>query len=103
MIDAIFWDNDGVLVDTEHLYFEATRDALDTIEIPLTEDDYRELFLLQGRGAWHLAEARGIPPAEVEALRQRRNARYAHCRHAGWLPLCPPYPQTFRDRAQSLW
>jgi HAD superfamily hydrolase (TIGR01509 family) len=77
MIDAIFWDNDGVLVDTEHLYFEATRDVLDTIEIPLTEDDYRELFLLQGRGAWHLAEARGIPPPEVEALRQRRNARYA--------------------------
>ena len=77
MIDAIFWDNDGVLVDTEHLYFEATRDALDTIEIPLTEDDYRELFLLQGRGAWHLAEARGILPPEVEALRQRRNARYA--------------------------
>ena len=76
MIDAIFWDNDGVLVDTEHLYFEATRDVLDTIEIPLTEDDYRELFLLQGRGAWHLAEARGIPPPEVEALRQRRNARY---------------------------
>jgi HAD superfamily hydrolase (TIGR01509 family) len=77
MIDAIFWDNDGVLVDTEHLYFEATRDVLGTIEIPLTEDDYRELFLLQGRGAWHLAEARGIPPPEVEALRQRRNARYA--------------------------
>ena len=77
MIDAIFWDNDGVLVDTEHLYFEATRDVLDTIDIPLTEDDYRELFLLQGRGAWHLAEARGIPPPEVEALRQRRNARYA--------------------------
>jgi len=77
MIEAIFWDNDGVLVDTEHLYFEATRDVLDTIEIPLTEDDYRELFLLQGRGAWHLAEARGVPPSEVEALRQRRNARYA--------------------------
>lgn len=77
MVDAIFWDNDGVLVDTEHLYFEATRDVLDTVGIPLTVDDYRELFLVQGRGAWHLAEARGIPPPEVEALRQRRNARYA--------------------------
>ena len=77
MIEAIFWDNDGVLVDTEHLYFEATREVLDTVGIPLTEDDYRELFLVQGRGAWHLAEARGIPPPEVEALRQRRNARYA--------------------------
>ena len=77
MVEAIFWDNDGVLVDTEHLYFEATRDVLATVDIPLTEDDYRALFLVQGRGAWHLVEARGVPPSEVEALRQRRNARYA--------------------------
>lgn len=77
MIEAIFWDNDGVLVDTEHLYFEATRDVLATVDIPLTEDDYRDLFLVEGKGAWHLVEARGVPPSEVEALRQRRNARYA--------------------------
>ena len=77
MIEAIFWDNDGVLVDTEHLYFEATRDVLATVGIPLTEDDYRDLFLVQGKGAWHLAEAKGVPSSEVETLRQRRNARYA--------------------------
>jgi len=28
MVEAILWDNDGVLVDTEGLFFEATRDAL---------------------------------------------------------------------------
>ena len=72
MIEAIFWDNDGVLVDTEHLYFEATRRVLASVGVPLTEEDYRELFLVQGRGAWHLAEAR-----EVQALKQRRNALYA--------------------------
>lgn len=77
MVDAIFWDNDGVLVDTEHLYLEATRQVLATVEIPLTDDDYRALFLVQGRGAWHLAEARGLPPSQVEALRQQRNALYA--------------------------
>jgi HAD superfamily hydrolase (TIGR01509 family) len=72
MVEAIFWDNDGVLVDTEHLYFEATRRVLASVDIPLTEEDYRELFLVQGRGAWHLAEAR-----EVQALKQQRNALYA--------------------------
>jgi HAD superfamily hydrolase (TIGR01509 family) len=77
VIDAIFWDNDGVLVDTEHLYFEATRQVLASIDILLTEDDYRELFLMQGRGAWHLAEARGLPAPKVQALKQRRNALYA--------------------------
>jgi HAD superfamily hydrolase (TIGR01509 family) len=77
VIEAIFWDNDGVLVDTEHLYYEATRRVLASVEVHLSEDDYRELFLVQGRGAWHLAEARGLPPSEVEALRQRRNMLYA--------------------------
>ncbi len=27
MIEALLWDNDGVLVDTEQLFFEVTRDA----------------------------------------------------------------------------
>jgi HAD superfamily hydrolase (TIGR01509 family) len=77
MIEAIFWDNDGVLVDTEHLYYEATRRVLASVEVHLSEDDYRELFLVQGKGAWHLAEARGLPVPAVEELKQRRNALYA--------------------------
>ena len=78
MIRAIFWDNDGVLVDTEHLYFEATRKVLAQAGIRLTEDTYLELFLKQGRGAWHLAEERGVPPADIDRLREERNALYAH-------------------------
>jgi HAD superfamily hydrolase (TIGR01509 family) len=78
MIRAIFWDNDGVLVDTEHLYFEATQQVLGQAGIALTEDDYVELFLRQGRGAWHLAEERGVAPGEIDRLRQERNMLYAH-------------------------
>ena len=74
---AVFWDNDGVLVDTEHLYFEATQQVLASAGIALTRADYVELFLVQGRGAWHIAEARGIGPAEIERLRDERNALYS--------------------------
>lgn len=77
MRKAIFWDNDGVLVDTEHLYFKVTRDVLASAGIPLTEQDYLELFLVQGKGAWHLAEEHGLPPADVDRLRTRRNTLYA--------------------------
>jgi len=77
MIEAIFWDNDGVLVDTEHLYFEATRQVLSSVDIELTEIDYRDLFLVRGTGAWHLAEARGIGSARIDALKSARNALYA--------------------------
>ncbi len=76
MIKAIFWDNDGVLVDTEHLYFEATRDVLGTVGVQLSEEHYVELFLRQGKGAWHLAEERGIAPADLNELRRERDRRY---------------------------
>lgn len=77
MIKAILWDNDGVLVDTEHLYFEATRRVLASAGIPLSRKQYVELFLMQGKGAWHLAEERGFLPAEIENLRDERNRLYA--------------------------
>jgi HAD superfamily hydrolase (TIGR01509 family) len=72
---AIFWDNDGVLVDTERLYFQATSDIMAAAGVPLSEADYLEYFLRQGTGAWHLLEDR--TPDEVARLRQARNDRYS--------------------------
>ena len=77
MISAIFWDNDGVLVDTERLYFQATQDIMTAAGVPLSEDDYREFFLRQGLGAWHLLTAHGTSVDEIAALRQARNDRYS--------------------------
>ena len=48
---AILFDNDGVLVDTEALYFRANREVLATIGVTLDEEAYVELFLRSGRGA----------------------------------------------------
>ena len=76
MIKAILWDNDGILVDTEHLYFRATRQVLTSVGIILTEEMYVELFLVQGAGGWHLAEEKGIRPDEVGRLRNERNKLY---------------------------
>jgi HAD superfamily hydrolase (TIGR01509 family) len=73
---AILWDNDGVLVDTEHLYFKATQEILRSIGIPLTDEQYLELFLRQGKGAWHLVEESGVAPTDVDRLRDERNALY---------------------------
>ena len=75
MIKAIFWDNDGVLVDTERLYFQATRDIMTAAGVPLTEADYREYFLRQGLGAWHLIP--GVSDEQVALLRRTRNDRYS--------------------------
>jgi HAD superfamily hydrolase (TIGR01509 family) len=76
-IKAILWDNDGVLVDTEGLYFLATREVLETIGVDLTEEVYAALFLSAGRGAWHLAEQAGATAAQIADLRRRRDDLYS--------------------------
>jgi len=76
VVQALLWDHDGVLVDTERLYFQATRELLASVGAVLDEETYRNLFLVAGTGAWHLAAERGCSEAEVAALKQRRGARY---------------------------
>ncbi|HEX3902703.1 MAG TPA: HAD family phosphatase [Polyangia bacterium] len=75
-LQAILFDNDGVLVDTEALYFRANREALASVGAVLDEATYVECLLREGVGVWHLAEARGVSPAGIEALRALRDRRY---------------------------
>ena len=74
--DAILFDNDGVLVDTEQLYFRANREALATVGAVLDEATYVDCLLREGIGVWHLAEARGVSPSGIEALRAARDRHY---------------------------
>ena len=74
---CIFWDNDGILVDTEAYYYEATRSVLATVGIPLTEADYQELFLRQAVGAWHFVKEQGFSDEEVKILRRKRFDLYS--------------------------
>lgn len=76
MFDAILFDNDGVLVDTEELYFRANRETLASVGVALDQATYIECLLRQGLGVWHLAEARGLSAVEIEALRGERDRRY---------------------------
>ncbi len=77
MIKAILWDNDGVLVDTERLYFRATQETMEAAGVVLDHAQYVEFFLRQGRGAWHLLEERGMSAADIERWRRRRNDLYS--------------------------
>jgi len=72
MYDAIFWDNDGVLMATEHLYFEANVRALAEIGVTLTLDAYREHSLHRGESVLQLAGA-----LQSEELRLHRDLIYA--------------------------
>jgi HAD superfamily hydrolase (TIGR01509 family) len=76
MIRAVFWDNDGVLVDTEKLYFQATRELLLRTGVTLTEALFRQISLVEGRSAFDLAKAKGVSQEEIERHHAERNRRY---------------------------
>ncbi len=76
MIKAVFWDNDGVLVDTEKLYFQATRELLLRTGVTLTEALFRQISLVEGRSAFDLAKERGVSQEEIQRRHEERNRRY---------------------------
>jgi len=77
MIKAVIWDNDGVLVDTEELYFKATREVLSEIGVDLTTKLFAQISLKQGRSTFDLAAAQGVESVVIARLRADRNRRYS--------------------------
>ena len=93
MIKAIFWDNDGVLVDTEQWFFRATREILAQAGIELTQERYTDISLKQGQSVFQLAAENGVSEDEIERLRTERNERYSELLRATPLVI-PGVPET---------
>ncbi len=56
MFDGIFWDNDGVLMETEQIYYRANAEALATVGVELTLEDFCRISLRQGESVLDLAQ-----------------------------------------------
>jgi|YelNatPaOPRAMG01_1025707.scaffolds.fasta_scaffold02423_8 HAD superfamily hydrolase (TIGR01509 family) len=76
MIKAIFWDNDGVLVDTEKLYYKANKEIFSEIGINLTKELYRENYLVKSKGIRLIAAEKGLDENQINQLRKKRNFLY---------------------------
>lgn len=76
-IRGILWDNDGVLVDTETLFYEANRRLFAEHDFDLSHQHFFDWFLLENLGAWHILQARGYSDQHISALREQRNDYYA--------------------------
>jgi len=83
VVKALLWDNDGVLVDTEELYFRATRDVLSEIGIDLSRDLFIKISLKQGRSAFDLATEQAVSQEVITRLRDDRNKRYSELLRKG--------------------
>jgi HAD superfamily hydrolase (TIGR01509 family) len=75
MKSYILWDHDGVLVDTEPWYFEATRLCIAELGIDLQRSEYLK-DMAAGRPAWDRARAQGISARRISAVRNQRDELY---------------------------
>jgi HAD superfamily hydrolase (TIGR01509 family) len=74
-IRYLLWDNDGVLVDTEGGYFQATRRALAECGVALDLERYVRLRA-RGASSWDLPELTGLAPETVARHRAARDRYY---------------------------
>ena len=76
MVKAILWDNDGVLVDTEHLYYQACREVLLRYNISFDEERYIDLFLRKSEGLLAILHENGLTK-KLDTAQNWRNKRYS--------------------------
>ena len=75
-LKAVLFDNDGVLADTEALYFEACRAAVRERGFDLSLADYQEVSLRQGASTIDFAADGALAPYELRAVKKRRDDLY---------------------------
>ena len=71
----ILFDHDGVLVETEPWYYEATRLAVASLGVELDLASYLQ-DMATGGTAWEQARAKGASDADVVRQRDYRNQLY---------------------------
>lgn len=76
MIQAVLWDNDGVLMDSESMFFEVTRAAFAECGTVLTPAAWAREYLTEGRRTREMALALGMRPETADAMIARRNTAF---------------------------
>lgn len=71
----LLFDNDGVLVETERWYYEASIRALSELGVRLDFQEYMQA-MTEGNGVWGKALQMGITTKQIDAARDRRNRYY---------------------------
>jgi len=72
---AIFFDSDGLLVDTERINLQATHEIFSSIGVEISWDWYIRENLQKGRSSFELAREKGISETEIEKLWWLREKR----------------------------
>jgi HAD superfamily hydrolase (TIGR01509 family) len=75
-IEAVLLDNDGVLLDTETLFFETTRAAFHELGLNLTPEIWGPRYFAEAVSSRDIALSLGADPAAVDRVLEERNRRF---------------------------
>jgi HAD superfamily hydrolase (TIGR01509 family) len=98
MIEAILWDNDGVLVDSEALFFRLTREAFAEEGIQLLSDYWGREYLGNAKHSSAIALEMGMLPEQAGRVIDRRNEAFLRCLRQP-VPLLPGVRETIEALA----
>jgi HAD superfamily hydrolase (TIGR01509 family) len=93
MIKAVLFDNDGVLIDSESVFFDYTRDALAAAGIGLHPAYWARHYLGNGLKSMEVAESLGLSRSIANEVMEERNRRFLARLQEGFIPL-PSVPET---------
>ncbi len=93
MIQAILWDNDGLLLDSEAVFFELTRSVFSEFGYDLTEEFWGIEYLGKARRTREIAREFGMTSDHVDRLIAMRDGRFFEALQSP-LPLRPKVRQT---------
>jgi HAD superfamily hydrolase (TIGR01509 family) len=76
MIEAVLWDNDGLLVDSEALFFDLTRRFFAEAGLVLEEEFWGIEYLGNAKHSFEIALELGLSPELAAPLLDRRNEAF---------------------------
>jgi HAD superfamily hydrolase (TIGR01549 family) len=94
LVQAVLWDNDGILVDSEHIFFEITRSAFARLGLDLTRDIWGIQYLGEGTSSREIARNLGADPEEYKRVLDERNSRYREVIKSNPPPVRFQVPET---------
>ncbi len=75
-VEAVLFDNDGVLVDTEKLFFQTTRRAFRALGVDLTPEIWGPRYFAEAASSRDIAVSLGADPKAADGALQERNRQY---------------------------
>jgi HAD superfamily hydrolase (TIGR01509 family) len=101
MIEAILWDNDGLLVDSEALFFNLTREAFAEAGFQLDSVYWGHEYLGNAKHSRQIAVELGMSPALAESVIEHRNEVFVR-RLEQPVPLLPDVRETIEALAGKV-